>query len=140
MDSYKIGDILYFLSYYFTDTNECAPHYAMVVLPSILMEYESQILCCVITSNQEAKKKKYCISLSLDIHKCFNRETFCCLNRRDIESLGDLDLSKKLPLSILTKDELKKCFKLFKNIKHSPIQNNYFVPVIVREWKRSLIV
>ena len=140
MDSYSIGDILYFLSYYFTDTNGCKPHYAMVVLPSVLMEYENQILCSVITSNKGSKKKKYCIPLSLKIHKCFNKETFCCINRRDIQALEDLDSSKKLPLSTLTKEELKECFRLFKNINYSPIQNKYLLPVIVREWKRSLIV
>ncbi len=98
MGDYNIGNILYFSPYFFTDTKKCKPHYAMVVLPSILMEFENQVLCCVITSNKKVKKSKYCITLLPKVHKCFNKETFCCINRRDIQALADLDAKKRIPI------------------------------------------
>ena len=75
MDSYSIGDILYFLSYYFTDTNGCKPHYAIFLFPSVLMEYENQILCSVITSNK-GSKKKICIPLLKIINVLIKKHLF----------------------------------------------------------------
>lgn len=139
MNNYSIGDVLYFSSYYFTDTKESMPHYGMVTLPSILMDYENNVLCSVLTSSEKSKRKKYCTPLCLEAHKCFSKQTYCCLNRRDIQSLIDLDKKKKHPLSTLTKEELIKCFNLFKSINYSIYQKDkYFIPTIIREWKSFL--
>lgn len=131
--SFDIGDILFFFAYQFTDNNESAPHYGLVMLPSILMEYENSVLCSVITSRESSSEKKYCFSLSNN-HECFTKNTYCCLNRRDIQSIFDLDESKN-PQSRLLESELKKCFQLLKSISYSPVQDKYLIPTIIREWK-----
>jgi hypothetical protein len=139
MNNYGIGDILFFTSYYFNDTRESLPHYGIVILPSILMDYDNNVLCSVVTSSEKSKTEKYCVALFIDIHKCFSKQTYCCLNRRDIQSLVDLDQERGYPLSTLTKEELIKCFNLLKSIKYSPHQKDkYLIPTIIREWKLLL--
>ncbi|MFZ3055009.1 MAG: hypothetical protein WA091_03460 [Minisyncoccales bacterium] len=141
-NNYSIGSIIYFNKYCFSDEKRGAlPHYALVVLPSEVMGFESNLLCSVITSNIKAKEDKYCHSLCVSDYDCFAVESFACLNRQDIQSISDLDESKDQPLAVLAISDIKKCFKILKAIKYSTSkQGKYYIATIIREWKSNFVL
>lgn len=134
MNNFEIADILYFNRYFFTDTSESAPHFALVVLPSRLTSFESSILCAVITSNRPTA---FFILLEATKYNCFSKQSFVCFNRLDFNSIIDLDRGKKQPLNQLDKVDKKQAFKVLRAVLYGTdlMKDIYIRAVIVREWK-----
>ncbi len=127
---YNIANILHFKKYFFTDTNKSAPHFALVLLPPAIMNYEHNLLCSVITSK---KTFQFSVVLSKDKYRCFSKDSYICFNRRDTNSIHDL--SNKQPLGKLDRIDIKKSFKVLKCILYGT-NDAYLMATIVREWKK----
>jgi len=133
MNKYKVADLLHFKNYVFTDTNESAPHFALVLLPSAIMDYEHNLLCAVVTSKFP---KKYFVKLSKAKYSCLTKDSYICCSRRDINSITDLSKGKQ-PLDKLNKVDIKKTFKTLKAILYGT-KDIYLMATIVREWKKII--
>lgn len=134
MNNYKIGDILFFENYYFTDTSQSAKHFALTLLPPGVMNLPNSLLCCVITSRPA---KYFSLLLLKSKYQCFNKDSFACFNRRDINSIHNLDKKNKQPLAALDKVDLKKSFKILKKIFYGTT-DTYLVAAVIREWKKLM--
>jgi len=131
MNNYKAADILYFEKYYFTDTNECARHFALVLLPSAIMNYRHNLLCSVITSKPEIY---YSLKLEKEKYRCFCEDSYVCFRRRDIEDINDLS-GRKQPVGILSKYDKKRAFNIIKSVLYGA-GDLYMMATVIREWKK----
>lgn len=131
MNNYKASDILHFEKYYFTDSNKYARHFALVLLPSAIMNYQNNLLCSVITSKQE---KHYSLKLEKEKYCCFSEDSYACFRRRDIEALNDLS-NKKQPVGKLDKYDIKRAFKIIKGVLYGA-GDLYMMATVIREWKK----
>lgn len=131
INTYQTADILHFKKYIFTDTNESAQHFALVLLPSAVMNYINNLLCSVITSKQMLR---FSLKLSRSKYKCFNKDSYVCFGRRDINSVDDLS-NKKQPVGWLDKFDIRKAFKILKAILYGT-SDTFLVATIIREWKK----
>jgi len=129
-NQYQPADILHFQRYHFTDTHQEKPHYALVLLPSSIMDLENNLLCSVITS---VPTKQFALKLLKSKYPCFQKDSYVCFNRRDINCLSDLS-DKKQPLGKLHKEDIHKSFKILKAILYGT-KDIYLMATIVREWK-----
>lgn len=131
MNNYRVADILHFKKYIFTDTNQSAPHFALVLLPSSIMNFVHNLMCCVITSKPTVK---FSVVLLKKKYACFDRDSYACLNRRDINSVYDLSEVKQ-PVGRLDQDDIQSVFRLLKKIMYGST-DTFQVATIVREWKQ----
>ena len=130
--NFQAADILHFDKYIFTDTNKFAMHFAMVLLPPSVMDFENNLLCSVITSR---RTKYFALELKKTDYKFFPKPySYVCLNRRDINSIEDLS-DYEQPLGRLQKNDIKNAFKILKKILYGT-DDTYLVATIVREWKK----
>lgn len=131
MDKYKASDILHFEKYYFTDSNKFAKHFALVLLPPTVMNYQNNLLCSVITSKEEnyfslkLEKEKYC---------CFSQDSYACFRRRDIESINDLSNGRQ-PVGKLDRVDIKKALRIIKKVLYGA-KDLYMTATVIREWKK----
>jgi len=131
MNNYKALDILHFEKYYFTDTNKYARHFALVLLPSAIMNYQHNLLCSVITSKQETN---YSLKLEKEKYRCFFGDSYACFRRRDIEDINDLS-NKKQPVGALSKYGVKRAFNIIKGVLYGA-GDLYMMATVIREWKK----
>lgn len=131
MNSYKASDILHFSKYFFTDTNKFARHFALVLLPSAIMNYQNNLLCSVITSKPE---NYYALKLEKAKYFCFSEDSYACFRRRDIENINDLS-NKNQPVGKLDKIDINKAFKIIKNVLYGA-GDIYMMATVIREWKK----
>jgi hypothetical protein len=131
MNNFQVADILYFERYFFTDTKTYAKHYALVLLPSLVMNYENNLLCSVITSKEE---KNYSLKLEANKYPCFSKDSYACFRRRDIENINDLS-NKDQPVGKLNKVDIKKAFKVIKKVRYG-VGDMYQMATVIREWKK----
>jgi len=131
---YKPSDILHFKNYIFTDNNTSAPHFALVLLPPSIMDFTSNILCSVITSKPT---KYFSVELLEKKYNCFTKNSYVCLNRRDINSVHDLS-AREQPLDSLKHSDAKKVFNVLKNIFYGKKEDKYYIATIIREWKKII--
>jgi len=131
MNNYKVSDILYFEKYYFTDTNECARHFALVLLPSAVMNYQHNLLCSVITSKPE---RYYSLKLEKEAYRCFYENSYVCFRRRDIEDVNDLS-KKRQPVGTLNRHDIKRAFNIIKSVLYGA-GDLYMMATVIREWKK----
>jgi len=75
MNNFQVADLLHFEKYFFTDTGTCARHFALVLLPSSVMNYESNLLCSVVTSK---KVQYYFLKLEKNKYPCFSKDSYAC--------------------------------------------------------------
>ena len=128
---YQIGDILHFQHYFFTDTNTSAAHFALIILPPEIMDYVNNVLCAVITSKVT---KRFALLLRCDDYGCFTKDSYVCLDRRDINALSDVS-ARRQPVGRLKKSDVKKCFRILQAMYYSQ-QDVWMMAVIIREWKK----
>ncbi|HAM88853.1 MAG: hypothetical protein US83_C0015G0023 [Candidatus Falkowbacteria bacterium GW2011_GWC2_38_22] len=131
MNKYKISDILHFEKYYFTDNNSFAKHFALVLLPSQIMNFQNNLLCSVITSKEE---KYYSLKLESDKYCCFTKNSYACFKRRDIQNICDLSNNKQ-PVGQLDKNDFKKAFAIIKSVYYGS-DDIYLMATVIREWKK----
>lgn len=131
MNNFQASDILHFKRYFFTDTNTYAQHFALVLLPSAVMNYENNLLCSVITSKKE---KYYSLKLECKNYPCFSRDSYACFRRRDTEDTSDLS-NKDQPVGNLKKVDIKKAFKVIKKVRYGA-GDMYQMATVIREWKK----
>jgi len=135
MSNFQAADILYFRRYFFTDTNtdtkQGAPRYALVLLPSCVMGLSDNLLCCVITSQPTTR---YALKLPKRIYDFLSKDSFCCFDRRDINSIHDLD-NRKQSVGRLTQFGVRRAFGIIKAI-HCGTPDLYLMATVVREWKK----
>ena len=138
--AFSIGDILYFKTYCFTDKGTNAPHFGLVLLGDGLTKFKNSILCCVITS-KEPNVKKWCLILKCDSYKCFKVDSYACFDRKDLQSVGDLDRGRQQPQGHLNRGDLKRAFKILKNSLFNIndwASKPFLKGAIIREWKKAL--
>lgn len=135
--SFRVGDILFFDQYQFTDTGEVKAHFALALLPEHATKYQGSVLCCVITSREP---RNWFLLLLPSSYPCFKQNSFACFNRKDLVSKSGLSKDKQ-PLASLNKIDLTAAYKtlhksLFalNDIGSSP----YFRGIIVYQWKKAL--
>ena len=131
MNNFKASDILYFKKYFFTDINKYARHFALVLLPSSVMNYQNNFLCSVITSKQE---NYYSLKLLKTRYKCFYKDSYACFRRRDIQHIDDLS-NQNQPVGRLNKTDIKESFKIIKSVLYGA-GDLYMMATIIREWKK----
>jgi hypothetical protein len=131
MNHFQASNILHFERYFFTDAKTYAKHYALVLLPSSVMNYENNLLCSVITSKEE---KNYSLKLESNKYQCFSRNSYACFRRRDIEDTSDLS-NKYQPVGKLNKIDIKKAFKIIKKVRYGA-GDIYQMATVIREWKK----
>lgn len=131
MNNFKAADILYFRKYVFTDTNESANHFGLVLLPSAVMNYQNNLLCSVITSQPE---KYYSLKLLPVKYRCFSKDSYVCFRRRDIQCVDDLD-KRCQPVGRLDKNDIKEAFKMVKRVFYGA-GDLYLTATVIREWKK----
>ena len=136
--SFRIGDIVYFTPYYFTDTGFSKDHFALVLLPENLTGYSNNIYCAVLTS-KKPRLDYFCVTLSSNNYLFFSKETYIDLTSQDLQSLSDLrDEKVVVPLSrsdlISVYRKLKKCL-FVPSLPTSKI-DPYLRATILREWKK----
>ncbi|OGY42208.1 MAG: hypothetical protein A2Y67_01670 [Candidatus Buchananbacteria bacterium RBG_13_39_9] len=130
-NNFQTADILHFAEYVFTDTNQKARHFALVLLPSKIMEFESNLLCAVITSKFT---REFALKLLKSKYAFFSKDSYVCLNRRDINCLEGLSDSKQ-PVGKLDILDIRKAFKILKSILYGT-SDIYLMATIVKEWKK----
>jgi hypothetical protein len=131
MNNFQSADILHFNKYFFTDTNNHAKHFALVLLSSSVMNYNNNLLCSVITSKME---KYYSLKLECNKYKCFSKDCYACFKRRDIEDINDLS-HKMQPVGKLNKLDIRKAFKIIKKVYYGT-GDIYQMATVIREWKK----
>lgn len=131
MNNFQIADILHFDKYFFTDINKHARHFALVLLPSAVMNYRNNLLCSVITSKVE---KRYSLILESSKYKCFSKNCYACFMRRDIEDVNDLSNGIQ-PVEKLNKLDVNKAFKIIKKVYYGA-GDMYQMATVIREWKK----
>lgn len=131
MNNFQASDILHFKEYIFTDTGESAIHFALVLLPSAVMNYENNLLASVITSK---KPNNVFLELEKGKYACFTRNSYACFRRRDTICLDGLS-NKKQPVGKLNKADIKKAFKIIKYVLYGT-KDTYLMATVIREWKK----
>ncbi|MDP2736543.1 MAG: hypothetical protein Q8O59_02020 [bacterium] len=131
MNNYKASDILHFEKYYFTDTKKYAKHFALVLLPSAIMNYQNNLLCSVITSKPE---NYFALKLEKEKYSCFYEDSYACFRRRDIEDINDLS-NKRQPVGVLNKYDIKRAFNIIKGVLYGA-GDLYMMATVIREWKK----
>lgn len=137
--SYDPGDILYFKEYTFNDTGEVARHFGLVILPTELTDFESQIYCCVITSN--APRNTYAVHLlDHNDYPCFSKPTYARVHLQDYIPISGVDTGRKQPVGKLDLVDRKKVFKILRNVLFSQTNpvDKYLRATIIKEWKKTL--
>jgi len=144
---YKAGDILFFDPYVFTDSS--APderrHFALALAPNRVTSFERQpmpnsIYCAVITS-QVPRRMQYAHLLAPASYQCFSKDSYACLDRIDMQSLGCLGSGCQQPLDKVIALDAKKIFKKLKAVLYSrPMMDPFMRATIFREWKKLLPV
>ncbi len=130
-NNFQTADILHFAEYVFTDTNQKARHFGLVLLPSKIMEFENNLLCAVITSKFT---REFALKLLKSKYDFFSEDSYACFNRRDINCLEGLSNAKQ-PLGRLDSSDIRKAFKILKSILYGT-KDVYLVATIVKEWKK----
>ena len=133
MDKFQVADILHFSKYVFTDSNTFASHFALVLLPPVIMNFSNNLLCSVITSKED---KYHALKLAQSEYKCFSKDSYVCFKRRDIECLVDLSKNKQ-PVGKLKQNDIKKAFKIIKAVYYGT-NDIYQMGTVIREWKKIL--
>jgi hypothetical protein len=139
--SFDLGDIPHYDSYLFTDTGETARHYALVLLPNKNTQFQSNDLCCVITS-KHPKNPTY-------VHELNNKNypflsvpiSYVCFDRKDYVPQSGLS-SRSQPVGKLKDSEVKNVFKKLKNSlyrRSKDIASDPYVKgTIIYEWKKKI--
>jgi hypothetical protein len=131
MNNFQATDLLHFDKYFFTDNNTYARHFALVLLPSLVMNCQNNILCSVITSKEE---KYYSLKLEKNKYQCFSKDCYACFRRRDMEDINDLSNINQ-PIGKLDKADTKKAFKVIQKVYYGA-KDTYMMATIIREWKK----
>jgi hypothetical protein len=137
--SFKVGDLPFFDEYQFTDTNEVAKHFGLVLLPEEATQYQESVLCCVVTS-REPKQAKWGLPLACESYSCFTKPSFACFNRKDLVSKRGLGAEPQ-PKGALTESDFLKAFKILKKSLFAiqDIASDPFLRgTIIRAWKKKL--
>ena len=135
--SFRIGNILFFDQYQFTDTGETKPHFGLVLLPESATEYQNSIFCAVITSK---KPRGWDLLLSKDKYPCFIRDSYACFDRKDLVSKSGLNGGDQ-PKGMLNAIDLVAAFRLLKKslfVIDDLGKNPYFRAAIIYQWKVAL--
>ncbi len=134
--SFKIGDIVYFDNYCFTDTGETAKHYGLILLPSVT-SLPGCIYCAVITSR--TVKHFFALPLSEIKYTCLRLQSYACFDRQDYQSESDVSRNNLVPLQSLDSTDLKLAKKKLRVSLFSPnlpYHNDAFLrATVLREWK-----
>lgn len=133
VNNYRAADILHFKRYIFTDTGASAEHFALILLPSAIMDFEHNLLCSVITSRVPRYLSNAWKLLKTN-YNCFSVDSYACLDRRDTNSVHDLS-PRQQPVGKLIDHDIRKVFKILKRILYGS-RDTFYVAVIVREWKK----
>lgn len=135
--SFKVGDILHFDQYQFTDTGELKRHFGLVLLPEHATQFQNSILCSVVTSKEPGR---WGLLLSQKNYPCFVRDSYACFDRKDLVSKNGLSEGEQ-PVGSLRASDLTKAFKLLRkslfvisDLGKSP----YFRAAIIYQWKIAL--
>ena len=133
MDKIKVGDILYFDEYIFTDNNSTAKHFALVVLPQLL--FVENIYCAVIT--KQTPRNNLLIKLDCDNYSCFSVVSYACMDRIDIERIEKGNHRYRASLTV---EDLRKGLKVIRKciaLNHPCYKNKLFTATVIREWKKQ---
>ncbi len=136
--SFRIGDVVYFTPYYFTDTGFSKDHFALVLLPENLTGYSNNIYCAVITS-KKPRLDYFSVTLRSNTYSFFPKETYIDLTSQDFQSLSDLK-DEKVVVS-LSKSDLTSAYKKLRKCLFVPSLPTskiapYLRATILREWKK----
>lgn len=134
MEMFQTADILHFRQYFFTDTpGQSSPHFALVILPSVLTEFKNSLYCAVITSKHPKQGEHY-VKLLKKKYTCFAMDSYACFDRMDFNSIDDLS-SGTQPKAKLDKEDVRKSYKYLKAALYRK-GDMYLRAAIIREWKR----
>ena len=137
--TFSVGDIPFFKEYQFTDSGEMAPHYGLVLLPESATRFGNSVLCCVITS-QPPRRMKWSLSLECSNYGCFKKDSFACLDRKDLVSKTGLGEAPQ-PRASLNNSDLRRAFKILKGSLYAikDLANDpYMRAAIIYAWKKAL--
>lgn len=137
--SFKVGDLPFFDEYQFTDTNEVAKHFGLVLLPEEWTQYQDSVLCCVVTSH-EPKQARWSLPLACGSYPCFTKPSFACFNRKDLVSKRGLGPEPQ-PRGALAGNDFAKAFKILKRSLFAiqDVASDPFLRgAIIRVWKKKL--
>jgi hypothetical protein len=135
--SFKVGSILYFDEYQFTDTGEIKKHFALTLLPEDVTKYQNSVLCSVITSKEP---RSWGFLLRESVYGCFSCDSFACFNRRDLVSKSGLHKDNQ-PRGLLNKNDLEEAFKLLRKslfVINDIASSQFFRGAIIYQWKKAL--
>jgi hypothetical protein len=135
--SFKVGSILFFDRYEFTDKKEVRKHFGLVLLPEHATRYQNSILCAVVTSK---KPHGWDFLLQKNLYTCFLCDSFACFDRKDLVSKTGLNPSDQ-PRAVLTKDDLKSAFKILKKslfVIDDMAKSPFLRGVIIYQWKKEI--
>ncbi|MCH8273841.1 MAG: hypothetical protein IH851_03540 [Armatimonadetes bacterium] len=104
---FDLGNILFFNPYIFTDTNEEAPHFALVLLGTQDTGFTAQVFCAVISSKHPTARERWCLALPASRYTWFSTDSFCYVDRRDLQPLAYLG-DKPQPRGSLTAEDMRK--------------------------------
>ena len=130
---FRVGDIVFFPEYTFTDTGETMPHYGLVMLPQNWGQWSTQIYCCVITS--KLPKSRLHIICKSQKYSCFNVDSYICFNRFDLQPFNGSRDQKKAELDLL---DIKKGLNLLHKCIHNRVvgySDKFLRAALIREWK-----
>lgn len=139
MNTFQAGEILFFRRYFFTDVyagESSAPHYALVILPSVLTEFKNSLYCAVITSNHPRKGEHF-LKLLKSKYTFFECDSFACFERLDFNSVVDIGGGTQ-PRGKLDREDTRMSYKLLRAALYNPKSKipDYLRAAIIREWKR----
>lgn len=135
----EAADIVHFDQYFYTDREGGSKNrFSVVVLPSTLSRFQSSIYCCVVTK-QSPNKWNCHISLKKTSYRFLSMDSFCCFDRMDMQSRGDLSDIEQ-PLGKLLKDDIKAGLKQIARFLYRSNSgvDGYLRAAIIREWKQTL--
>lgn len=138
--NFKIGDVLFFKNYTFTDKGEIKNHFAFVLVPSSKSENSGQIYCAVITSKEPSENCYFKIESSK--YNFLPKDSYICFLRQDLQSLSDISTESKQPVGSLEQKDIEKCFEFVKEALYSPLlptskMSKFLKSVLMREWEKA---
>ncbi len=135
--SFRVGSILFFDEYQFTDNQLIKKHFGLVLLPEHATQYQNSVLCCVITSKETPR---WSLLLKESLYSCFDTDSYACFNRKDMVSKDGLNKDNQ-PRGTLNKVDMEKGFKILKQCLYAVKDigsNQFFRGTIIYQWKKAL--
>jgi hypothetical protein len=135
--SFKVGSILHFDEYCFTDSGEVKRHFALALLPEEATKYQGSVLCSVITSKVP---RSWGFLLKQSSYPCFSCDSYICFNRKDLVSKSGLSDDSQ-PRGMLSQSDLAEAFKTLRKslfVVGDLASSPFLRGVIIYQWKKAL--